>query len=121
MKTALVTGVTGQDGAWLSKFLLEAGYKVYGAIRRNSSRNYWRLEYLGILDRIVPVEFDLLEYSNMFNVIKEIRPDELYNLAAQSFVGVSFRQPISTLNIDGTAVACLLDILKTTSPATRFY
>lgn len=121
MKTAIVTGVTGQDGAWLAAHLLEQGYKVYGAVRRNSSRNFWRLKYLGILDQLVLVDLDLLEYSNILEVIREIRPDEFYNLAAQSFVGVSFRQPVSTLNVDGVAVAHILDILKSVSPATKFY
>lgn len=121
MKTAIVTGVTGQDGAWLSQRLLEHGYKVLGAVRRTSSRDFWRLKHLGIFDRVELVDLDLLEYSNIFETIKAIRPDEFYNLAAQSFVGVSFRQPISTLNIDGLAVAHILDILKTISPSTKFY
>jgi len=121
MKKALVTGVTGQDGAWLAKHLLDLGYAVYGAMRRTSTRNLWRLDFLGIRDRIKPIEFDLLDYSNIFNTVKEIRPDELYNLAAQSFVGVSFQQPISTLAANGTGVAYILDVLKTVSPETRFY
>jgi GDPmannose 4,6-dehydratase len=121
MKKALVTGVTGQDGAWLAKLLLENGYEVYGGIRRTSSRNLWRLEYLGVRDRITLVPFDLLDYSNIFNTVKEVQPHELYNLAAQSFVGVSFHQPLSTISMSGMGVAYILDALKTVSPATRFY
>jgi GDPmannose 4,6-dehydratase len=121
MKKALVTGVTGQDGAWLAKLLLENGYEVYGGIRRTSTRNLWRLEYLGVRDRITLVPFDLLDYSNIFNTVKEVQPDELYNLAAQSFVGVSFQQPLSTISMSGMGVAYILDALKTVSPATRFY
>jgi GDPmannose 4,6-dehydratase len=121
MRKAIVTGVTGQDGAWLSKLLIDRGYKVYGAIRRSSSRNLWRLEYLGVRDQITLVEFDLLEYSNIFNTVKDVRPDEFYNLAAQSFVGISFQQPISTMNVTGMGVAYILDALKTVSPETRFY
>lgn len=121
MKKAFVTGVTGQDGAWLAKLLLDLGYEVYGGVRRTSTRDPWRMQFLGILDRITLVDFDLLEYSNVFNTIKDIKPDEFYNLAAQSFVGVSFQQPISTININGMGVAYVLDALKTVSPSTRFY
>lgn len=121
MKKAFVSGISGQDGAWLSKCLIENGYKVYGGIRRNSIRNFDRLNYLGITDKIEFVDFDLLDYSNIFNIVKEIKPDEFYNLAAQSFVGISFKQPISTYQIDAMGVAYILDILKTISPETKFY
>ncbi len=121
MQTAFITGITGQDGAWVAKHLLDRGYRVYGGVRRSSSVNDWRLRFLGIRDRVELVDFDLLEYSNMFNVIKELRPDEFYNLAAQSFVATSFKQPIVTSMIDGMGVASLLDILHTVSPETKFY
>lgn len=121
MKKAFITGVTGQDGAWLAKLLLEKGYKVYGGVRRTSSLNSWRLDFLKIREKVELVDFDLLDYSNIFNVIKNIQPDEFYNLAAQSFVGTSFIQPISTGMVDGMGVAYILDILHTTSPKTRFY
>lgn len=121
MKKAFVSGISGQDGAWLSKCLIENGYKVYGGIRRNSIRNFDRLNYLRITDKIEFVDFDLLDYSNIFNIIKDIKPDEFYNLAAQSFVGISFKQPISTYQIDAMGVAYILDILKTISPETKFY
>ncbi len=121
MKKAFVSGISGQDGAWLSKCLLDNGYKVYGGIRRNSIRNFDRLNYLGITAKIEFVDFDLLDYSNIFNIVKDIKPDEFYNLAAQSFVGISFKQPISTYQMDLMGVAYILDILKTLSPETKFY
>lgn len=120
-KKAFITGITGQDGAWLAGLLLAKGYEVYGGVRRTSTKNYWRLDVLGIRDEINFVEFDLMEYSNMLSTIRDIQPDEFYNLAAQSFVGTSFDQPIYTGEIDGMAVAKILDIIKTVSPHTRFY
>lgn len=121
MKKAFITGITGQDGAWLAKYLLENGYQVYGGVRRTSTFNAWRLDFLGITKQIKMVEFDLLDYSNIYTAIQETQPDEFYNLAAQSFVGTSFRQPISTGMIDGMGVAYILDVLKTISPQTKFY
>ncbi len=120
-KTAFVTGVTGQDGAWLCQLLLEKGYKVYGGIRRTSRRQIDNLEFLGIADRVELIDFDLLEYSNVFNVIKKLKPAEFYNLAAQSFVKVSFEQPIVTAMTNAISVAYLLDVIKTISPKTKFY
>ncbi len=121
MKKAFISGVTGQDGAWLAKYLLDLGYEVYGGYRRTSSLNTWRLDFLDVTNKIKLVEFDLLDYSNICNLVKTIQPDEFYNLAAQSFVGTSFKQPISTLQIDGMGVAFILDIIKTFSPQTKFY
>lgn len=121
MKKAFITGITGQDGAWLAKLLLDEGYEVYGGARRSSTRNLERLNYVGVTDKIKIVDFDLLDYSNIYEVVKEIKPDEFYNLAAQSFVGTSFRQPISTSQINAMGVAYILDILKTLSPETKFY
>ncbi|MBI2357067.1 GDP-mannose 4,6-dehydratase [Candidatus Dojkabacteria bacterium] len=120
-KKALVTGITGQDGAWLSKLLIDKGYEVYGASRRNSNRNMYGLKYLGIEDKVKIVDFDLLDYSNIHDVITSIQPDEIYNLAAQSFVAASFKQPISTSMIDGIGVAYILDIVKTFLPKTKIY
>jgi GDPmannose 4,6-dehydratase len=120
-KRAFITGVSGQDGAWLSKLLLEKGYEVYGGVRRTSRRNLTTLDFLGIADKIKLVDFDLTEYSNMYETIKGIEPHEFYNLAAQSFVAASFKQPILTSMADGIAVAYVLDILKTFSPKTKFY
>ena len=121
MKKAFITGITGQDGSWLAKYLIQKNYKVYGGMRRTSTVNLWRLDFLDIRNKVELVEFDLLDYSNVFNTIKTLRPDEFYNLAAQSFVGTSFKQPISTSMIDGMGVAYILDALHTIAPETKFY
>ena len=121
IKKAFITGVTGQDGAWLAKYLLELGYKVYGGVRRTSRRYLTSMEFLGVADQVELVEFDLLEQSNVFDTIKRLQVDEFYNLAAQSFVGTSFLQPISTGQIDGIGVVYILDAIKTVSPQTKFY
>lgn len=120
-KTALITGITGQDGAWLAKLLLEKGYTVVGAARRNSNRNLYGLKYLGIEEQVKIVDMDLLDYSNIYDVITSIKPDEIYNLAAQSFVAASFKQPLSTGMVDGMGVAYILDIVKTFLPTTKVY
>ena len=98
-KKALITGITGQDGAYLSKHLIENNWKVYGAYRRGSSSNTWRLEKLDVLNKINLVNLELLEITNIISVIKSIKPDAIYNLAAQSFVGTSFEQPIFTSEV----------------------
>ncbi len=121
MKTALITGVTGQDGAFLSKLLLEKGYRVIGAARRSASGSAWRLDKLGITDKVEFVDFELTDQENISYVIRDLKPDELYNLAAMSFVGSSFRQPISTAQIDFIGVLHVLEALKQHSPETRFY
>lgn len=120
-KKALVTGITGQDGAWLSKLLIDKGYEVYGAARRSSTRNLCNLEFLGVSDKVTIVDFDLLDYSNIKDVLTTIKPEEIYNLAAQSYVSTSFKQPISTSMIDGMGVAYILDIIKTFLPETKIY
>jgi GDPmannose 4,6-dehydratase len=99
-KKALITGITGQDGAYLSDFLLKKGYKVYGAVRRTSSINTARLSYMDVLDNIELVSMDLGEITNIQRTIEKIEPDEIYNLAAQSFVQTSYEQPIYTSDID---------------------
>ena len=103
MKKALITGITGQDGAYLTKFLLDKGYKVYGTYRRTASVNFWRLDELGVLDndRLELVEYDLTDLSCAIRLVEKAKPDEVYNLAAQSFVGVSFDQPLATADITG--------------------
>ncbi len=121
MKTALITGILGQDGAYLSKLLLEKGYEVWGAFRRSSSLNDWRLRRLGIHDQVKLIPFELLEFSNIVRVIDQVQPDEVYNLAAQSFVGVSFEQPIFTGDVDGMGVARLLEAIRLVKPEARFY
>lgn len=120
-KVAIVTGVTGQDGAYLSKLLLEKGYKVYGAVRRSASTNFWRLEELGVRNEIEYVSMDLCEYTNIIRTIRKIQPDEFFNLAAQSFVAASFEMPMYTADADGTAVLRILEAIREFSPTTRFY
>jgi len=120
-KTALISGVTGQDGAYLAKLLLDHGYRVIGGARRSAERTYWRLEKIGVVDKVEIVDFDLLDYSNMYSVIEKYRPDEIYNLGAQSFVGTSFRQPLSTIQTNGISVCMLLDIIKNFFPKTKIY
>lgn len=121
MKTALITGITGQDGAYLSDLLLKKGYKVYGAERRASTRNRTRLDRLGVTNEIEWVDFDLADLGGMLRVIQNIQPDEVYNLAAQSFVGLSFDQPIMTGDITGIGVTRLLEAIRTINPKIRFY
>ena len=123
IKTALITGITGQDGAYLSKLLLSKGYIVYGAFRRTSSVNFWRLEELNIQNHpnLKLVEFDLTDQGNCFELITEIMPDEIYNLAAQSFVGVSFKQPITTTLVTGVGALHLLEAIRLINPKIKFY
>ena len=120
-KKALITGVTGQDGAYLAQFLLEKGYKVYGTFRRVSTLNFWRLQYLGVLDDVEMIPFDLLDQSSIIEAIKIAKPDEIYNLAAQSFVGASFEQPVATGEITGLGLTRILDTVRTIDPSIRFY
>ncbi|MEW6002588.1 MAG: GDP-mannose 4,6-dehydratase [Nitrospirota bacterium] len=121
MKTALITGIRGQDGAYLAKLLLEKGYEVYGTDRRSGEASFWRLRELGI-ERDVKIRYmDLLELTNIMREIEKIKPDEIYNLAAQSFVKASFEQPILTSDINALGVLRLLEALKTIKPDTRFY
>ena len=112
MKTALITGITGQDGAYLAKLLLEQGYKVYGALRRNTGIQHWRTDFLGITDDIEYIDFDLGEFSNIKRVVEKLSPDEIYNLAAQSFVQLSFEQPIYTNDVNFVGVSRLLECLR---------
>lgn len=120
-KRALITGVTGQDGAYLSKLLLERGYEVFGAFRRSASLNLWRLEELGIADRVRLIPFDLLEFSNIVRALEKVQPDEFYNLAAQSFVGISFEQPLYTGDVDALGVTRILEAIRMINPRIRFY
>ncbi len=113
VKTAFITGISGQDGAYLAKLLLEKGYRVVGATRRTASINTHRLQYLGIEQDIEFVEFDLLEFTNILRVIERTAPDEIYNLAAQSFVGTSFEQPLFTADVDAMGVTRILEAIRT--------
>lgn len=122
-RKALITGITGQDGAYLTELLLAKGYEVYGAFRRSSSVNFWRLEELGVAqhERLHLVEFDLTDAAACLRLIQRVEPDEVYNLAAQSFVGVSFEQPHTTAQITGLGALNLLEAIRTVNPKTRFY
>ncbi len=122
-KTALVTGITGQDGAYLTAFLLDQGYRVFGAYRRSSTPNFWRLEYLNLPgnSNLELVEYDLTDLSSAIRLVSRIRPDEIYNLAAQSFVGTSFEQPLTTGEITGLGVVNLLEAVRCAKPDARFY
>jgi GDPmannose 4,6-dehydratase len=122
-KTAVVTGITGQDGAYLTQLLIEKGYKVFGTYRRTSSVNFWRLEEVGMLHHpnLELVEFDLTDGGSALRLIERARPAEVYNLAAQSFVGVSFDQPATTAQITGIGTLHLLEAIRTIDPKIRFY
>lgn len=123
MKKAIVTGITGQDGAYLAELLLEKGYAVYGTYRRTASVNFWRIEELGISKHpnLHLVEYDLTDASSSIRMVADIQPDEIYNLAAQSFVGVSFDQPLATAHITGLGAVHLLEAIRIVNPKIRFY
>jgi len=122
-KTAIITGITGQDGAYLAELLLKKGYKVYGTYRRTSSVNFWRIEELGI-DKdpnLHLVEYDLTDLSASIRLLQTTGATEVYNLAAQSFVGVSFDQPVTTAEITGIGPLNLLEAIRIVNPKVRFY
>jgi GDPmannose 4,6-dehydratase len=122
-KTAIVTGISGQDGAYLAQNLLERGYTVYGTYRRTSSVNFWRIDEIGVSDHpnLKLVEYDLTDMGSAIRLIETSEATEIYNLAAQSFVGVSFDQPIATGVITGLGAAYLLEAIRTVNKAIRFY
>jgi GDPmannose 4,6-dehydratase len=121
MKKALITGITGQDGAYLTQLLLGKGYEVHGAYRRSASINLWRLAELGLEEQVHMQAFDLLEYSNIQRTLEKVQPDEVYNLAAQSFVALSFEQPLYTGDVDALGVTRMLEAIRTVNPKIRFY
>ena len=123
MKKAIITGITGQDGAYLAELLLEKEYTVYGTYRRTSSVNFWRMEDVGIINHtnLHLVEFDLTDLGCTIALIQNVQPDEIYNLAAQSFVGVSFDQPTTTAKITGMGALNLLEAIRLINPKIRFY
>ena len=123
MKTAIITGITGQDGAYLTELLLTKGYKVYGTYRRTSSTNFWRLDELGVKNHtnLHLVEYDLTDLGASIRLLENAQPDEIYNLAAQSFVGVSFDQPHTTTQISGVGVLNLLEAIRTVNHKIKFY
>ncbi|MBW7920523.1 MAG: GDP-mannose 4,6-dehydratase [Rubellimicrobium sp.] len=121
MPTAFITGITGQDGAYLARFLLARGYVVHGGMRRVSQPRLARLERLGIADRVHLHECDLLDLASIQRVLRDLRPDELYNLAAQSHVATSWEVPSLTARVNALAVGDILETLRLFSPETRFY
>ncbi|GAC1326281.1 MAG: GDP-mannose 4,6-dehydratase [Collimonas sp.] len=120
-RTALITGITGQDGAYLAKLLLEKDYKVYGLLARRSSDTLWRLRELGILEKLQFIEGDLADATSAIRAVCQSRPDEIYNLGAQSFVGTSWNQPVVTGMVDGLGVTHMLEAIRQFSPGSRFY
>src|SRR5690348_4358951 len=123
MKTAIVTGITGQDGAYLAELLLSKGYCVYGTYRRTSSVNFWRIEELGIENHpeLHLIEHDVTDLSASIRLLQQTGAREVYSLAAQSFVGVSFDQPITTAEITGIGPLNLLEAIRIVDPGVRFY
>ena len=118
---ALITGITGQDGAYLSQLLLDKGYKVYGAVRTTSSTNYWRLKELNLEDSIEFIPFELAEESNIIRVIDKLQVDEIYNLGALSYVAATFEHPIYTSQVTGVAACRILEAIRLASRHTKFY
>ena len=118
MKVSVITGITGQDGAYLAQLLLNKGYKVYGTYRRSASTNFWRLEELDIRHNpnLHLVEYDLNDLGSNIRLLEQTQPDEIYNLAAQSFVGVSFDQPVLTAQITGVGPVILLEAIRIVNP-----
>ena len=123
MKSAIITGITGQDGAYLAKYLLKLNYKVIGTFRRTSTENLWRIQEIGIMNNpnLNLIEYDLTDLASAYSIINDHKPNEIYNLAAQSFVGVSFSQPIATANITGIGCLNLLEAIRLIDPKIKFY
>jgi GDPmannose 4,6-dehydratase len=120
--TALITGITGQDGAYLSRLLLDKGYRVVGAFRRGASLNLWRLNEVGVSEADIEfIPFELLEYANLRRAIEDAAPDEIYNLGAQSFVEISFEQPLFTSDVNALGVTRMLETIREVNPAVKFY
>ncbi|HUI00837.1 MAG TPA: GDP-mannose 4,6-dehydratase [Nitrososphaerales archaeon] len=121
MRRALITGITGQDGAYLAQFLLGKGYEVYGAFRRLSTPNFWRLQSLGIHDKVKLISVDLIDMGSMIEAMTVSQPHEVYHLAAQSFVGSSFDQPLATADMTGVATTRMLESIRLTCKDAKFY
>lgn len=123
MKTALITGITGQDGAYLSEFLLEKGYRVVGVMRRSASSDVIgeRLRWLGVIDRVELVEGNLIDLGSLIRIVEMVRPDEVYHLAAQSFVATSWQQPALTGHVTGLGAVAVLEAVRIARPEARFY
>ncbi|OEU60676.1 MAG: GDP-mannose 4,6-dehydratase [Desulfobacterales bacterium PC51MH44] len=121
MKRALITGITGQDGAYMAAFLLEKGYEVYGTYRRVSTPNFWRLQFLDVLDKITLIPADMADMSSLLEAITISDPTEIYNLAAQSYVSASFDQPLLTTEIDGSGATRILEIIRHLKRDIKYY
>ena len=120
-KKALISGVTGQDGAYLAKLLLSKGYKVFGTFRRTSTPNFWRLQYADVYSKINLIPADLTDMGSLINAMKISDPDEVYNMAAMSFVRTAFEQPVGNSHSTGTAVTRFLESIKAINPNVKFY
>lgn len=120
-KNVLITGITGQDGAYLANFLLKKNYNVFGTFRRLSTPNFWRLHYLGIDEKINLIPADLIDTSSLYEALKMAQPDEVYHLAAQSYVGSSFDQPLTSGEYSGLAVTRMIESIRQYNPSTKFY
>lgn len=120
-KKALITGITGQDGAYLSRFLLDKGYEVYGLLARRSSPTTWRLQYLNVLDKVKLIDGDLTDIASIIRALNVSKPDEVYNLGAQSFVATSWEQPLLTADATGLGALHILEALRQVRPEARFY
>ena len=120
-KRALITGITGQDGAYLAELLLGKGYRVYGLLARRSTPTVWRLQYLNILDKVTLLEGDLTDMASIFRALKESRADEVYNLGAQSFVATSWEQPLLTAQATGLGAMNILEGIRQLCPETKYY
>jgi GDPmannose 4,6-dehydratase len=121
MKKALITGITGQDGAYLSRFLLEKGYEVYGAFRRTADLHIDKLRFLGVDDKIEFIPLELLEFTNVYRAIEKVQPDEIYNLGAQSFVALAFEEPIYTADVTAIGPLRVLEAIRAINPKIKFY
>jgi len=121
LRSALITGITGQDGAYLAQFLLEKNYRVFGLDRRTSTVKTFRLDYLKITDRVELIDGDVTDLGSVIRALEISRPDEVYNFAAQSFVGSSWQQPLATAQVTGLGVAMVLEAIRMVNPRIRFY
>ncbi len=120
-KRALITGITGQDGAYLSKLLVDKGYQVFGLLARRATSTTWRLDYVGTSESVTLLDGDLSDLSSLIRVVEESKPDEIYNLGAQSFVATSWNQPLLTAEVTGVGAVKLLEAVRIIDPSIRFY
>lgn len=120
-KSALITGITGQDGAYLSRLLLDKGYRVHGVLARRSTDTLWRLRHMGVVDDVILFDGDITDLSSMIRIVEQSQPTEIYNLAAQSFVGTSWSQPLLTGMVTGVGAVNLLEAMRIVDPKARFY